>query len=85
MLEEVAKDAWEYGRKIFFCREKSQIISLSLGKQIQYILDYVLKQKMAVISNLAIPNAVLLYRVSVKLFPSQQHCNTSVKKRSLRM
>lgn len=27
------------------CREKSQIISLSLGKQIQYILDYVLKQK----------------------------------------
>lgn len=27
------------------CREKSQIISLSLGKQIQYILDYALKQK----------------------------------------
>ena len=32
MLEEVAKDAWEYGRK-FLLQEKSQIISLSLGKQ----------------------------------------------------
>ena len=77
MLEEVAKDAWEYGRKF--------LLQGKVADYIQYILDYVLKQKMVVISNLAIPNAVLLYRVSVKLFPSQQHCNTSVKKRSLRM
>ena len=44
MLEEVAKDAWEYGRK-FLLQGKVADISLSLGKQIQYILDYVLKQK----------------------------------------
>ena len=45
MLEKVAKDAWEYGRKF-----------LLQGK----VADY-------------------------KSFPSQQHCNISVKKRSLGM
>ena len=84
MLEEVAKDAWEYGRKFLLQGKVADYIP-ELGKAIQYILDYALKQKMAVISNLAIPNTVLLYRVSVKSFPSQQHCNISVKKRSLGM
>ena len=84
MLEKLRKMPGSMGENSC-CREKSQIIYLNLGKQIQYILDYALKQKMAVISNLAIPNTVLLYRVSVKSFPSQQHCNISVKKRSLGM
>ena len=84
MLEEVAKDAWEYGRKFLLQGKVADYIP-ELGKANPVHFGLCIKTEDVVISNLAIPNAVLQYRVSVKLFPSQQHCNTSVKKRSLRM
>ena len=84
MLEKVAKDAWEYGRKFLLQGKVADYIP-ELGKANPVHFGLCIKTEDAVISNLAIPNTVLLYRVSVKSFPSQQHCNISVKKRSLGM
>ena len=84
MLEEVAKDAWEYGRKFLLQGKVADYIP-ELGKANPVHFGLCIKTEDGRHIELVIPNAVLLYRVSVKSFPSQQHCNISVKKRSLRM
>ena len=82
MLEEVAKDAWEYGRKFLLQGKVADYIP-ELGKANPVHFGLCIKTEDG--RHIEFGDSVLLYRVSVKLFPSQQHCNTSVKKRSLRM
>lgn len=75
MLEEVAKDAWEYGRKFLLQGKVADYIP-ELGKANPVHFGLCIKTEDGRHIEFAILNAVLLYRVSVKSFPSQPHCNT---------
>ena len=77
MLEEVAKDAWEYGRKFLLQGKVADYIP-ELGKANPVHFGLSIKTEEG--RHIEFGDSV-----SVKSFPSQPHCNTSVKKRSLGM